>query len=52
MLEAPPLPCLPPLSLSLYMSVVCNKRKGHYLWGRITRFACMVTKSTILTMRG
>ena len=30
MLEPPPLPS--PLSLSLYMSVVCDKGKGHYLW--------------------
>ena len=28
MLEAPPLPSL----LYIYMSVVCNKGKGHYLW--------------------
>ena len=28
MLEAPPLPSL----LFIYMSVVCNKGKGHYLW--------------------
>ena len=32
MLEAPPLPSLLSLSLSLSMSVVCNKGKGHYLW--------------------